>query len=398
MTAPVRVVILDHTGELGGAELALVRLCAALDPIRVQVRVVLFASGPLVSRLEAVGVRVLVLPLDRRVARTDRHAAGRSPLRFALSTLAVLPFVVRLAGLLRRLGPDVVHSTSLKADLLAVPACALARRPLVWHVHDLIAGTYLPAMLARLVQAVARRGPAHVVVNSGATARSLLPLPRGWTLAYPGLSADQVRPDGPARAVPDPPVVGLVGRVSPTKGQREFIEAAALVAARCPQARFRVVGAALFAEAGYERGLRELANRLGVADRLELIGWVADPVAEMDRLTVLVHASPVPEPFGQVIVEAMARGVPVVATRGGGVTEIVEPPGAALGVLVAPGDPADLARGILEVLADPEAAARRARRAHAEAVERFPVTRTAETVTQVWERVAGSGRGPRRRG
>lgn len=399
MTAPVRVVILDHTGELGGAELALVRLCAALDPDRVQVMAVLFAPGPLVARLEASGVRVRVLPLDHRIARTDRHSAGRSPFRAVLSALAVLPFVFRLARLLLRIDPDVVHSTSMKADLLAVPACALARRPLVWHVHDLVTDTYMPALLARLVRAVARRGPAHVVVNSGATARSLLPLPRGWTLAYPGLSGDQIRPDGPARTVPTPPVVGLVGRVSPTKGQREFIEAAALVRESCPQMRFRVVGAALFAEAGYEQGLRELADRLGVGDRLELTGWEAAPVAQMDRLTVLVHASPVPEPFGQVIVEAMARGVPVVATRGGGVTEIVEPPGGEpLGVLVAPGDPADLARGILEVLAEPEVAAGRARRAYAEVVRRFPITGTAEAVTQVWENVAGSGRGPRRRG
>ncbi|RYV50766.1 glycosyltransferase [Pengzhenrongella frigida] len=399
MTRPLRVAVLDHTGQLGGAELALVRLCAALDPERVEVVVVLFSSGPLVARLTALGIEVHVLPLADAIATTGRQEAG-TVARAALSVATALPFVVRLARLLRAIGPDVVHTTSLKADLLAVPVAALVRRPLVWHVHDLVNDDYLPPRLGRLVRALARRVPRHVVVNSQATARCLLPLPRGWTLAYPGLAPDQILPTGRAdrRREPDPPAVGLVGRVSPTKGQREFVEACAKVAGQFPAVRFRVVGSALFAEAAYERGVRVLADDLGLGDRLEFTGWVPDPGAEMDRLSVLVHASPVPEPFGQVVAEGMARGVPVVATRAGGVTEIVEPGGdhEALGVLVVPGDAADLAQAILDVLGDPDAASRRAEAAWASVVERFPIARTAETVTAVWERVAAGGRGRRR--
>lgn len=400
MSRPIRVAILDHTGQLGGAELALVRLCAALDPSRIAVVVVLFADGPLVARLAAAGVDVRVLALAPRIAATDRHAAGRSFTRGGLTAaVATVPFVLRLARLLRAIDPDVVHSTSLKADLLAVPACVVARRPLVWHVHDLIGGSYLPALLARVVRTAARYGPRHVVVNSLATARSLLPLRRGWTLAYPGLAPEQVIANPELRTAPEPPVVGLVGRVSPTKGQSEFVEAAAVVAEHHPDVRFRVVGSALFSEAGYEQEVRDLAGRLGISDRVEFTGWVADPTAEMDRLSVLVHASPMPEPFGQVVIEAMARGVPVVATRGGGVGEIVEPDGAeALGVLVAPGDARDLARGILEVLADPAGAERRARAAWSDVVARFPVERTAEIVSEVWEGLRERGRGLRRRG
>lgn len=386
---PVRVVVLDHTAQLGGAELALLRTCAALDPARVEVTVVLFADGPLAGRLRDAGVAVRVLPLDPRIAETDRAAAGRSAAGALRSVGATLPFVVRLARLVRSLQPDVVHTTSLKADLIGLPAAALARRPLVWHVHDRIAEDYLPAPVARVLRIAARRGPRHVVVNSRATAATLLPLPRGWTLAYPGLAPEQVAADPAARPVPAEPVVGLVGRVSPTKGQREFVEACALLADRYPTARFRVVGAALFAEAAYEDELRALVAARGLTDRVELTGFVTDPVAAIDGLSVLVHASPVPEPFGQVVVEGMARGVPVVATSGGGVDEIATAAdGTARCLLVPPRDVRALADAIAQVLDRPEEAAARADRAWKDVQSDYAVATTADTLTGVWQRTS----------
>ena len=388
----MRVVVLDHTAELGGAELALLRTCAALDPARVTVTVVLFADGPLVGRLRATGVDVRMLPLDPRVAATDRATAGRSVA--GRSVAATLPFVGRLVRLLRTLDPDVVHTTSLKADLIGLPAAALARRPLVWHVHDRIADDYLPGPVARVVRTAARLGPRHVVVNSRATARTLLPLPRGWTLAYPGLAPEQIADDPSGRRpVPATQVVGLVGRISPTKGQREFVEACALLADRYPGARFRIIGAALFAEAGYAAEVRALIVTRGLADRVELTGWLADPVAAVDALTVLVHASPVPEPFGQVVVEGMARGVPVVATAGGGVDEIaVAADGTERCLLVPPGDVPALAEAVARVLDRPQEAAARAERAWKDVRRDYPIAETAETLTGVWRRVARRAR------
>lgn len=391
---PVRVVVLDHTAQLGGAELALLRTVRALDPAAVEVTVVLFADGPLAGRLRDAGVAVRVLPLDPRIAQTDRAAAGRSALGAARSAAATLPFVARLARLLRDLQPDVVHTTSLKADVLGLPAARLARRPLVWHVHDRIAEDYLPAPVARVLRVLARRGPRHVVVNSHATARTLLPLPRGWTLAYPGLAPEQVAADPAARPAPAAPVVGLVGRISPTKGQREFVAAAALLAERFPDARFRVVGAALFEEQAYEGELRAQVAALGLTDRVELTGWVADPVGEIDRLSVLVHASPVPEPFGQVVVEGMARGVPVIATAGGGVDEIaVAADGTPRCLVVPPRDVPALAEAVARVLDRPEEAAARADRAWKDVQADYAVARTAERLTAVWRRVASPARG-----
>ncbi len=383
---PLRVLVLDHTAQPGGAELALVRLLDALDPSRASVRVLLFADGPLVDRLRTRGVPVHVLPLDEQVRGTERSAVLAGPVRTARAVARAGPFVVRLAREIRASGADVVHTTSLKADLLALPAAALARRPLVWHVHDLLTEQYLGARLARVVRALAC-WPRAVVVNSGATAATL-PARVRPVVAPPGLAPDQLRAEPPVPHA-GPPVVGIVGRLSPTKGQDVFLRAAALVAARRDDVRFRIVGAALFAEQAFAEEVSALVGTLGLGDRVELTGFTDDPVAAMDALDVLVHASPVAEPFGQVVAEAMARGVPVVATRGGGVAEIVEPPGESpLGRLVPPGDPVALAAAVLATLAD-EGRWATAGRALASVGDRLPVARTAEAVTQAWERAAG---------
>ncbi len=396
----MRVVVLDHTAEVGGAELALVRLCAAIDASldpTIDVRVVLFADGPLRERLEHLGTRVEVLPLDPSVALVDRETAGRASLGQLARAVRLVPFTWRLARRLRALHPDVVHTTSLKADLLGIVPAALARRPLVWHVHDRVSPDYLPAVLARLVR-VAARLPAAVVVNSRATAATL---PVASTVAYPGFAPEQASSEsravvGPAgRAADHDPVVGMVGRISPTKGQLELVRAAAEVLLRHPRTTFRIAGDPLFGAEDYAIRVRAEADRLGIADRIEWVGFQQDVAAELDRLDVFVHASPVPEPFGQVVVEAMVRGVPVVATRAGGVSEIVEPADRSLGLLVDPGDAKALAGAIVAVLDDPVGAGRRADEARADALVRFPVSRTVEVVTDVWRRVAARAR-PRR--
>lgn len=405
---PLRVLVLDHTAELGGAELALVRTCAALDRSVVDVRVVLFADGPLRGRLEALGVPVDVVPLASSVATTDRGSAGRLSPSTVVRALRTVPFLWRLSRRVRDLRPDVVHTTSLKADLLGILPARAARRPLVWHVHDRIAPDYLPAPLVRLVTGLARRVPAAVVANSRATAQTL---PRTTAIAYPGFAPEQTQGSAGALAartgVLDPRVV-MVGRVSPTKGQLELVRAMREVVDAVPTARLRVVGEPAFGAEDYAADVRAEVARLGLGEHVELVGFVPDPRAELDRAAVCVHASPVPEPFGQVVVEAMVRGVPVVATRAGGVEEILtdpapapqsglgrgDSPGSAeLGLLVAPGDVAALAVAVRDVLQRPDAARERAVRARESALRRFPVERTARVLTDVW--TAASAR-PRR--
>ena len=156
-----------------------------------------------------------------------------------------------------------------------------------------------------------------------------------------------------ARLAPDGPLVGIVGRLDPAKGQDDFLRAAARLD---PGVRFAVVGGAIVGHEGdLAERLRHLAHTLGLADRVTFTGHVDDPLPWIDALDVMVVASH-HEAFGLVCVEALALGVPVVATATDG-------PAAILGGdrLVPVGDPAALADGVRRALADPDGDARSGR-------------------------------------
>ncbi len=387
----MRVAVLDHTAELGGAELALARVAAALDPRDVQLHLLTFSPGSLLEQMRLAGHAGEVILIPGTIAGLDRKSAGR-PFTAVGSVLRLLPFVVRLTRRVRELDVDVVHTTSLKADLIGVPIALLARRPLVWHVHDRIAPDYLPTSLVRLLRTLARTVPAHVVANSAATAATL-PGVRRLTVVHPGLAPEQLADAPRIPVAAQSPVVGVLGRISPTKAQLEFVRAAATVAAAHPDARFRVVGAPTFGAEDYEEQVHAEVARLGLTDRFEFTGFVDDPTRELDAMTVCVHTASVPEPFGQVVAEAMARGVPVVATSGGGVDEILASDGGELlGWLVPPGDVPALAAAIDGVLSDPEEAARRARGGWQAVRDRFTVDQTATALVQVWRHVSSATR------
>lgn len=393
-SGPLRVAVLDHTAELGGAELALARLARAIDPDVVQLHVITFAPGPLGDRVRGAGHAAEVMALPEAVASVDRHRAGRAIAVW--SALRVLPFLWRLARRLRALEVDVVHTTSLKADLLGVPVSLLIRRPLVWHVHDRIAPDYLPRPMVWLIRRLARLVPSSVVANSQATAATL-PRARRLRIAYPGLAPEQLRDHPHPSAHDGLRTVGMLGRISPTKAQLEFVRAAALVSAGRPDVRFRIVGAATFGAEDYERQVREEVVRSGLSDLFTFTGFVEEPAPEIDAMAVCVHTASIPEPFGQVVVEAMGRGVPVVATAGGGVDEIFAADRAdagPVGWLVPAGDTAALASAISQALDDPEEASRRALRGWQRVRTRFTIGETAAAITSVWRDVSSAAAEP----
>jgi glycosyltransferase involved in cell wall biosynthesis len=253
--------------------------------------------------------------------------------------------VVRLARRLRRLRPDLVHANSLKSALYGGLAGRIAGVPVVWHVRDRIAGDYLPPAAVRLVRAAARWLPAGAVANSATTLATLGNVRRSVVVPSP------VAGGAPATAANGGPLrVGVLGRLAPWKGQHVFLQAFAHAFPHGDEQAV-VVGAALFGEEAYVRELRDLAGRVGLDGRVEFRGFREDVAAELARLDVLVHCSVVPEPFGQVVLEGMAAGIPVVAAAAGGPAEVVDD--GVNGLLYPPGDAAALAALLRRLAADP---------------------------------------------
>jgi glycosyltransferase involved in cell wall biosynthesis len=277
----------------------------------------------------------------------------------------------------------------LKSDIIAGLAARWARVPLIWHVRDRITEDYLPALVVRVFRFLSRRVPTLVVANSEATLQTLQLKDRQRTaVIYSGIELrPQEETDGES-VRPHPPLIGLVGRITRWKGQDVFLRAAVKVLRRFPAARFQVIGAALFHESDFDREVKGLAHDLEIESSVEFTGFRDDVPDLLAKLDVLVHASTTGEPFGQVIVEGMAAGKPVVATDGGGVPEIVVHN--ETGLLVPMGDASAMADAICQILEAPMLAKKMGELGRRRVREHFTVERSAAKAQGLYDRLLTS--------
>jgi len=380
-----RVVFVNHCARLSGGELALLRLLPALE--QVALHVILGEDGPLVRRLNETGISVEVLPMGDAARELHRGEVtpGTVPGKALLDTSA---YAIALARRLRRLRPDIVHTNSLKSALYGGVAGRLAGVPVVWHIRDRIAEDYLPAPAVRLVHAAARWLPSAIIANSRATLAAL-----GESEVFRSVVASPVVIyDSAATGDPDGRHseflhVGMVGRLAPWKGQHVFLDGFRQAFGHGSESAV-IVGAPLFGEDWYEADLRRRAQVLGLDGRIVFAGFREDIWTALGEIDILVHASVTPEPFGQVIVEGMSAGLPVVATDAGGPAEIIED--GVDGLLYPPGD-ADALANRLRGLADDPALRARVGAAARESSKRFTARAAADRVTWVYERVLARG-------
>ena len=353
---------------------------------------ILFSDGPLRARLEENGIDTLVLPLDPRIVDVRKDNLGGGTLLHLRDAWVSLKFVLRLSRELRRRRIQIVHTNSLKADVLGGVAARLAWIPVIWHVRDRIAEDYLPKPVVKVFRLLTRLIPQRVISNSQATLNTLRirgegPMSKsGFCVVHDG--AEIFAEPVPA-ARPEHLTVGLVGRISPWKGQHIFLKAISLVRSKVPQARFQIIGAALFSETDYEKQMKELAVSLGVTDIVDFMGFRDDVPQLVDQMDVLVHASTIGEPFGQVVLEGMAAGKPVIATRGGGVPEFVQD--GVTGLLVPMGDAEAMAQAMAKLLGDARLRSELGTRARRHVIDGFTVRHTAQNVQKVYQGLIVSG-------
>jgi len=392
---PLRVLFLDHTAQLGGGEIALLNLVRNLDRNLVHPVVVLWANGPLVDRI-APHAETYVVPLSEAVGKAAKDRLGWKSLLHCKAALLAAGHVFKMALLAKRLRVDLVHTNSLKADIIGGLAGSLARIPVIWHVRDRIDAEYLPAPVVAMFRRLCAVLPDYVIANSHATMATLQDARSQTSDAFRG-RARTVHDGCEVNPLPSPqlPVatgarIGIIGRISPWKGQHIFLEAVALLRPLYPTVQFEIIGAPLFSERSYDAHLRTLCEQLDLSDTVQFAGFVENVAERIERLDIVVHASTIGEPFGQVIIEAMAAQKPVVATNGGGVPEILED--GVAGLLVPMGDAASLANALGFLLANPQVAASMGREGRQRVLARFTIARTARMVESVYRDVLDSRR------
>jgi glycosyltransferase involved in cell wall biosynthesis len=384
-TPPIRVLYLDHTAKLSGGELALARLLGALDRGRVEPIVVLGEDGPLRELLAQHSIDTHVLPLSEKLRTVSKDSLGVAGVVGQLRSLvSFCRYALQISRFARQLHVNLIYTNSLKSDFYGAFAASLARVPLIWHVRDRIEDGYLPRTSVRLVRLLARFLPTCVVANSASTLATLqLRRSNRTAVIASGLTREHIERCSAPRRANSVPQIGIIGRIAPWKGQDVFLEAAAILSRQGFSARFRIAGSAMFGEEQkFEHELRELAASLGTAEHVEFLGF-SDVPAVLGSLDVLVHASRIPEPFGQVIIEGMAAGLPVIATDGGGAREIIED--RKTGLLVPMGDAAALAQALMELLSRREFARALAVAGRQHVLEHFTVEQSARRSEALYE-------------
>lgn len=389
------VLFVDHVNRiLGGAEVNLVELLAEPGARKAWTATVACSPGsPLDERLAGLGVRRVPYAFGRAVNEL-RVVGRRFPLLGAVRGLRALQAAGRRLGeILRETGAEVAVSCTNKDHFAAASACRRGRARSVWWVNDLLSAEFFPGPARRAFTWRARRGAARLTPVSEAARRALLEegVPAARVTAIPnGIPLERYarRARGTLRrligAGDDEFLAGIVGRFTPWKGQDVVIRVARRWREAGLPGRFLLIGRAFNEDAPYEAALREAAR--GLEDVVQFVPFQPDIGAALSDLDVLLHASVKPEPFGRVIIEAMAVGVPAVAACAGGVPEIIT--AGQDGLLVPPGDEAAYVAALRSLTEDPtrRAALGTAGRRTVEA--RFTVGRVQRDFERVFAEVA----------
>jgi len=330
---------LRDTHEIGGPGKTILETCAAIDASRFQLSLGVFLTRgetgdtPFVSTARQ---RDIPVHLIRGFNQYDPR------------------LVTGVARLVSAFGFDIVHAHEVKSDMITYLASRLRRVPIVTTVHGWIGNSLKQRLFTALDKRVVRRFDCAIAVS----ARIQSDLvdsgvdPARIALLHNAIVVERYRPSGrrgfaaelAGRPLPSPLIVSI-GRISPEKGQIDLIEALALL-----KAEGRCVSAMLVGDGPDRERVWERACALGLQDSLIMPGYVAHPERVLEEADLLVLPSHT-EGLPNVVLEALAMGVPVLATRVGGTPEVILE--GETGRLVVPRSPDSLARAIADFIANP---------------------------------------------
>jgi lipopolysaccharide heptosyltransferase II len=297
--------------------------------------VVVSAGGPLVSELKAAGVTHYRLPVHKK------------------SLFSVMRCAHALAKIVRKDGIDIIHARSRVPAWIAFFTSRRTNVPFVTTCHGFYSKHFLSSSMGwgKLVIVASHVIGRHMRDDFGVPHSKIRFIPRGVNL-----EEFKQRDSQPDRKK-DPVIIGLVGRITPIKGHPLFLKAMARVARVYPNIKIQIIGDA--PKPQYKEELLMLARRLGLSHCVEFLGTRYDIPELISKMSVLTVPSIGEEAFGRVAIEAGACGVPVIATRIGGLVDIIE--NDKDGLLVPPDDPRILADAVIRILKDPALADRLAR-------------------------------------
>jgi glycosyltransferase involved in cell wall biosynthesis len=329
-----------HSAAVGGAEVVLGRYLAAADQTH---HVLVLTTGECPEYFRAMGATVTALDVLDGSVNTTRALSRMAAARGVLATATGMR---RVLAAIRGSGERVVITNSMKAHVIVPAVARLTRRPVGIRLHDVMAPATTSSTAQRLLRSGARLAVSTACVSkASADAARAIGVPR--VTSFPNgvdiaseLSATEVGP--PLRLL-------VISQLARWKGVHDVLTAVAIVRDRGLEAQLDVLGAPIFGDTEYADELRAQAARLGLDEVARWHGHT-DPTPFLRSSHLLVHLPVEPDPLPTVLLEALAQGLPAVATRLGGIPEIVSD--GIDGLLVDAGRP-DQAADAIARLADP---------------------------------------------
>ncbi|HZP07551.1 MAG TPA: glycosyltransferase family 4 protein [Terracidiphilus sp.] len=365
-----RIAFTSHTGKVSGAERVLLDNLGGLDRERYEPFVVCPEEGDLRAAVEAENVPCIAAP-------TLHARFTLNPIRLARYIGSIVKSVSEVRKKILALDPDLIHANSPRAGIVATLATTGTRLPVIWHVHDILP-RHPVSVGVRLLGYLSHR--TRMIAVSDATAKAFsgrLPFNERMRTVHNGIDLNRFPRKAPGEltlktklGIPEESfLVCAVGQICARKGLLELVQAFAQSYASAPRMHIAIVGKVVFAhEKPYEEQLLRYVAQAGIGDRVHFTGEARDAAAVLRGADLLVLNS-LEEPFGLVLIEAMASGTPVLAARVGGVPEIVID--GMNGWLVDKGDVDGLAKKLTQLSQSPEELARVAEIAHRTTCPRF---------------------------
>ncbi|HPW20718.1 MAG TPA: glycosyltransferase family 4 protein [Vicinamibacterales bacterium] len=389
----MNILYVSDSTTLSGAEIVLLGYLDRRAPPDRRARVYLHRlNRRLADALDERGVPYLATEhYSRILLETRTH-----PLVLAHYALSFSRVAREIRRVIRAEAVDLVHAISYPASLYAALACRWCRVPQIWHEHNI---KRLHRVNRRLYRFAA--GSCHAVIGPSDAvttnlARAGIPR-RKLRTVYNGIDLRRFDVgDTDAAAVrselgipPDAPAIGLFGQMLPYKGHRTLIEAAPAVLRDFPAARFCFVGA--LENPPYQEELRGLIAGAGLGRAFLFTGWRPDVPAVLRAMDLVTVLTTTPEPAALGLMEAMAAGRPVVATRTGGTPEIVRD--GETGVIVEPGNAGAVAGSIVSLLLNPARMRRLGTAGRGRVEDRFTLDRHLAEMEQIYREARRTGRG-----
>jgi len=367
----VKVLFLDHAPYEGGAEVSLKQLVVSLNRSIYEPIVLAPGDAPYITSIKRRGIKCVPFQYHWR----DYRYLVKCGLD-----------VWRICRLIRHERPDIVHANTRVTTILAGTLALLKRwggllpRDLVIinHVRD---KDPLPRWKGWVIKQAD-----WLIANSQQVKQFLVEsgAPSGRVqVIYNGIDLAQFNPapEGDAKLASR---LTFIGQIYPRKGLNYLLAAVAKLKQAYPQSVLQIAGQDPTSDQRYLKEYQQLSRRLGITDRVQWLGYYEDIVALLSRTSILVLPA-LEEPFGRVLIEAMAMKVPVVATQGGGIPEVVVE--GQTGLLVPSANSAELARAIQRLLDDQELRRRFGQRGREVVEAKFTLKHHVDAITSVYNRL-----------